>query len=179
MSQSPPRLGPEAQVRVMQITVGAQAVALLAFLILALFLRSQGQFGPPPEVPVISYTMVFLTAAVCVSWALVPGISLAAGRRRLAEEESAQSTKPGEPEAEASMRWYALRQVNLIMRTALLEGAGFGLVVAYLVEGQLWTALLALVVLAAVAAHFPTRDGVETWVERQRELAQQERLGGY
>jgi hypothetical protein len=179
MSQTAPEPGPDARVRTMQICLGAQAVALLAFFVVALLLRSQGQFGPPPEVPVVSYTMVFFTAGVCLAWAFVPGISLAAGRHRLAEEESAQAAKPGEPGGEASRRWYGLCQVNLLMRTALLEGAGFALLAAYLVEGRLWTALLALLLLAAIAAHFPTRDRVEAWVERQRSLAEQERLGSY
>ena len=174
MSQTPPQPGPEAQVRTMQISVGAQAVALLTFFVVALFMRSQGQLAPPPEVPVVSYTMVLFTATVCLAAAFVPGISLAAGRRRLAEEESAQPAKPGELEGEASMRWYGLRQTNLIMRTALFEGAAFGLLVAYLVEGQLWTALLALLFLPVILLHLPTRAAVEAWVERQRELAQQE-----
>jgi hypothetical protein len=179
MSQTLPEPGPEARVRTMQICLGAQAVALLTFFIVALFLRSQGQVGPPAEVPVVSYAMLLFTATVCLTAAFVPGISLAAGRRRIAEEESAQAAKPGEREGEASVRWYGLRQTTLIMRTSMLEGAAFGLLAAYLVEGQLWTALLALVLLPVILLHFPTRASVDAWVERQRELAQQEQQGTF
>jgi hypothetical protein len=179
MSQTVPEPGPEARARAMQMSIGAQAVALLTFFGMALLLRSQGQFGPPPAVPVVSYVMVVFTPTVCLTAAFVPGLSLAAGRRLLAEQEAARAAKPGKPEGGPSTRWYGLRQVNLLMRTALLEGAAFGLLVAYLLEGRLWTALLALLFLPVILAHFPTRAGVEAWVERQRSLAQQERQGSY
>jgi hypothetical protein len=166
MSQTAPEPGPEARVRTMQIIVMALAAGLLMFFVLALFLRGQGQFGPPPDVPVISYVMIAFAAVDSIASAVVPGISLAAARRKLAEE-------PRRPEGDPSPRWYGLCQTILILRIALLEGAAFGLLVAYLLEGRLWTALLALVLLAAVAAHFPTRSRVDAWVERQRSLAEQ------
>jgi hypothetical protein len=166
MSQTAPEPGPEVRVRTMQMIVLAQAMGGLSFFVLALFFRSQGQFGPPPEVPVISYVIVAFAVAVSVASAVVPGVVLAVTRRKLAEERRG-------PESDLSPRWYGLCQTNLLLHIAPLEGAAFALLVAYLLEGRLWTALLALVFLAAIVAHFPTRSRVDAWVQRQRSLAEQ------
>lgn len=60
-------------------------------------------------------------------------------------------------------------QVRLIIRLALLEGGVFFALIAYLVERQ-WPALAAAVVLMALmAASFPTRDRLETWINERGE----------
>jgi hypothetical protein len=179
MSQTRPEPDPEARVRSMQFVVGVEAASVLVFFIVALALRSQGQFGPPPAVPLISYVMIAFAAAASLASVVVPGISLAAARRKLAAEERAQVAPTAGADGTPSPRWYGLRLMNLTMHVALLAGPAFCLLVAYLVEGRFWTALLALLFLPAILAHFPTRPRVEAWVERQRSLARQEQEGTF
>jgi len=60
---------------------------------------------------------------------------------------------------------------------AILEGATFGLIVAFLVDETYWTLVGALVLSAVNAFQFPTRTRVERWLSEQRELVEQERAG--
>ena len=56
-------------------------------------------------------------------------------------------------------------QVRGIIRSALLEGASFFLMVSYLIGGPAWELILGVVLAGGVAVGFPTRDGIEGWIE--------------
>jgi hypothetical protein len=105
-------------------------------------------------------------AVVCSLVALVLPRTLEASLRRQAG-----------PHAEDPGRLWTLYQTRLILVAALLEGAGFMQAIFYLMEGQTFSLAVALVLLAWLALLFPTRAGVEEWVERQQELARQGRWG--
>ncbi len=54
-----------------------------------------------------------------------------------------------------------------IVGSALLEGGALANLIAYMLEGQWFSLVLGIVLALGIAAGVPTRDGVESWVERQ------------
>ena len=68
-----------------------------------------------------------------------------------------------------------LYQTQLIVGAALLEGAAFFAGIAFMLERDPIAAGMALVLLAVLAARFPTRDRIEAWLEQQLGLLQEER----
>jgi hypothetical protein len=60
----------------------------------------------------------------------------------------------------------------------MLEGATFALLIAYLVEGQTVSLIVAVLLIGAMAWRFPTRARLTAWIEEQERLLANERLGG-
>ena len=61
-------------------------------------------------------------------------------------------------------------QVRLIISAALLEGACFFNLIAYMIDMQWWSLAIAGVFLAINLSTIPTKDGVESWIQQQLEL---------
>src|SRR5262249_25088243 len=78
------------------------------------------------------------------------------------------------PTTDAERLWIVF-QNRLIIGLALLEGATFFLLIAYLAEGSFLALVPAWVFIIAMLMQFPTRVGVERWVEEQQQLLQEER----
>ncbi len=64
-------------------------------------------------------------------------------------------------------------QTKLIIEMALLEGAAFFALVAYMLERQLWLLTVPAVLLLLMALNFPTSTRLDRW------LAEQEQLGEF
>lgn len=58
-------------------------------------------------------------------------------------------------------------QVELIIKLALLEGATFFNIIAYQFEQQWWTLAIVVLLLALIAAKFPSISSIQQWIERQ------------
>ena len=58
----------------------------------------------------------------------------------------------------------------MIVGAAMVEGAAFLAVFAYLLDRTTLSLALAVVLIAGVTAHFPTRSRVEHWIEGQLQL---------
>jgi hypothetical protein len=164
--------GPTMRLRTMRIIVFAMCLGILLFLGLALYLRSTGEYEQKEPTLTLSYFTAGL-AVLCVVMSVVVPALMESAWRRTAPRELGPAPPPGELSA-AEVRWWGLYQTRLIVRSALLEGPCFALLVAYLIEGQLWTVAVAVVVLLLLAAGFPTESGVRDWVERQRSRARYE-----
>lgn len=64
----------------------------------------------------------------------------------------------------------ALYQTRMIVGLALLEGAAFFNLVAYMLEGHWWTLAVVAALLAWMLAAFPTRTRLRRWVEDREQL---------
>ena len=78
-------------------------------------------------------------------------------------------TGPSKDEKSALVTIY---QTSLIMGLAMLEGAAFFNLIIFLLEGKAVTLISALALLLVEVVRFPTRSGVESWVENQRAMLQ-------
>jgi hypothetical protein len=151
---------PVGMLRVMRIIHASLCLGLIVFLIVVLAVRGSGTMAPPPEVPIISYIAVAFAVIQGAASFLLPLLLEVVWRK-----QAAQSGAP----AKTNSFWWIYYQTRMIMRAALLEGAGFFLAIAYLVEGQAFTIAAAVILLGLLLLLRPTRDSVDQWVQVQRD----------
>lgn len=171
-AQTPPDMGPRLQT--LRILHGALCAGVAVFLVIVLVLRLAGGMNKPPPIPLITYVAAaFTLIMLMVSFAL-PTMMEANWRRQLAPGKSPFTGAQGAGmPADPFSRWAGLYQTRLIVRMALLEGAAFFALIAYLLEGQPLSLGLAGGLLFAMLGLFPTRAGIEAWVETQRSRMEQ------
>jgi hypothetical protein len=152
--------------RLVPMRIIAFAIPLGAVIAAAIFLvlRMQGQFPPPPQMPLITAVAYGFGLMALVAFLFVSRQIAASNRQRLARSAGGGSAD----------EWLSVYQVRLIARLALLEGPTFFFLIAYLLEGLPISLAGAGVLLLGMLSIFPTRSGVENWITSQRELTRQE-----
>jgi hypothetical protein len=156
----------------MQIIVGALAGGVLSFFCVVLVLGQQ-QPGPPPDEPMLTY-MSIVTAFVAIAVAMIfPGVVIRNQR------QSIQAGKSKPPEAARELGpLVAGYQTALIIRSAILEGAAFFCLVAYMLERQTLSLFGAGMLLVFLLGGFPTRSKLEDVIENERTTIEQLRQMG-
>jgi hypothetical protein len=158
------------RIKVMRIILLALMASVGLFLLIAVWLRNQGVV-PVAPVPIVTYVGFAFAAGLLAAIRYVPNRIVAATRRNLAMIPADLTRRAGHaglsPDVGVLLAAY---QTRLIIVAALIEGIAYYFLVAYLLDG-LWISLvMAGVCLAVLATQFPTEDGVQRWLERQREL---------
>jgi hypothetical protein len=69
----------------------------------------------------------------------------------------------------------AIYQTRLLNGMALVQVAALLVTVAYFVEGSIACLAVALIAIALLVMRFPTRSGMERWVDKQMTWIEQER----
>jgi len=185
-------------IRTCQIIVGALIVGVMTFLAIVLFaippllnpapaFPGEGAGGAAiaapgnSSLPVISYLAVAVGLMDLVLSFVVPRMNADRARRQMALEGPTAITKggPSEPKqlypAGYTGKLAQLYQTQLIIGSALLEGAAFFATIAYMLERNPLALATAIVLLGTLAARFPTSDRVNAWLDRQLGLLQEER----
>jgi hypothetical protein len=137
------------QVRAMQIIVSVLAMAVAVYAVVVIVLDS----GDPPEEPIQSLVGVVVGFAVLVMGTVVP--------RRMG----------GQSVGIAGVGEY---QRRLIVRCAMFEAGAFVNLTAYMLEGQVYSLVIALVLWLAILMQFPTVGRVTEWLERHERTARDE-----
>lgn len=159
-------LVPPQRVRTMQIIAAALITGVTLFLLLVSIqiLTSDNRVGA--EAPgVLSYAALGLFVANTCMAVMIPGLMVRAGLDRLASLP--RSGDPLEDRRLAVDHLLNLRQTSLIVALALLEGAGFMGCMAFLIERNWYVAGTVVAAIVLMVFHFPTRPGVQFWLERQ------------
>jgi hypothetical protein len=168
---SPDDLDPFAlPLRTGRILIAAMVLGATTFLGITLVLRNAGNMPPPPPLPIVSYVGIGFALTILVAYAVVPNQIAATARKQLPREARSGQV----PVA----RLTGLYLTRLIIAAALLESIVFMELIAYLLEGQLFSLGLGAVFLIGLALQFPSRGRVEQWIERQHEILNQERFAG-
>jgi len=147
----------------MQIIVGALASGVLLFLGVALLITRQAG-GPPADEPLLTYLSVALAAGSIVAALVVPGILIRRQRNAiLAGKAKFQIGSIGGaplPEADRTLGpFVASYQTARILRSAILEGAAFFCLLAYLIERRTPALVAAgVLVLVLLRACFKNQD---------------------
>jgi hypothetical protein len=165
----------DGQLRTMRIIHGALCAGVVVLAGVLIFVRMQ-QPRESPGVPALIPVGVALTAATLGMAVFLPATMTAAARRQIRDGVVPPSLPPAlASDLEARLRLQY--QTALILRCAPLEGAAFFWLIVYFLESQpaflgaaggLWVLLL---------LQFPTRGRVNAFVEKQRELIEQEKQG--
>ncbi|MDH3719329.1 MAG: hypothetical protein OES79_14515 [Planctomycetota bacterium] len=154
--------------RRMQIIAGTLASSVVVFGVVVLVMRQ----GEPAESAVVSYVAIPYTIACLVGSPIV-----AARVARMAQQSLVQGTlkpPPNAPTGSSDVGLLAgVYQTRLIIAAAIIEGAAFLNLVAYLLEGHVWTLAATVVLLFILLMQFPTTGRVENWVSDELESVQQ------
>ena len=150
-------------VRTMQIIVGALAWGVLMFMGAVLFISLDPAGGGQPGVPLLTYLAVGTAAVAIAAAMIVPGMIA----DRQARSIAARPIPPAADELGDVLPLSAVYQTRLIMRAAILEGAAFFNLVAYMLERRPLCLGAAVVLLLLISAQFPTRSRVEEWFDSE------------
>src|SRR5262249_26537705 len=148
-----------ACLRTGRIIIVALALGVLMFLGIAVFMR-QDNPAPVPDLPILTYVALAVAAIQTVLQGILPGL-VAGGMRRQLAAGKWPPPRPGwsvPPDDRGKL--CSLYVTRLILGAALLEGAAFLLLIAYLLEGSVLTLAGAGLLLAMLLLKFPTRPGL-------------------
>ena len=185
MQSTAPSLGVEGVVRTLRIIVPSMAGGVLIFLALVVFVFNPGanraaeggaEAGGAAEnaLPILTYLAVAgLVGAVVARFVVVPVI-VNANRQQLAQDVDKQKKDPGGVERTLAGTF----QTVTIIGVALLEGAAFLAVIAYMIERSPIALGVALVLAAGILAHIPSVGRARSWVDQQTRRLEEERALG-
>ncbi len=162
----------------LRIIWGALLFAPLMFLgIVVGVMRSGKILAADPWTVTIPFGVLALamSAGCLLLSAFLPGVLVTNGRKALASGKPMSSGRTqGLPDGDFG-GLLALYNTKTIVALALVEGATFFDVIAFMLEGKA-IVLAAVVLLVAVqATRFPTRTGLESWLDDQHAQLQAER----
>ena len=159
----------------MQIILLALVGGCLVFMIIAVIVRQGGGMNPLAREPIFTYIALAFGVIVLVNSFILSKIMTSKGRLRIIESTK---TVPGTDTIhDETTDLYDLYQTRMIVTAAPREGGAFFLLIAYLIEGTIWSLLGAGLMVIFLLAMFPSVITVNRWVEEQQELLQQERMG--
>jgi hypothetical protein len=173
-------IAPVAFVRTLQIIVAALTLGCVVFLTVALAVVGGPSSSSDP--PIVTYIASAIAASLVLARIVVPPVLVAQARRQIRQGTSRGSagnlpavvTDSTKQAADAGK----LVQVFLtrtVIAAAILEGGVFLLLVSYLVERSPASLGLAVILIVALAAHFPTVAGCSAWIQEQARLLDEER----
>lgn len=150
-------------VRTGQVISLAMISGLMTFLVVVLVARSRPINAPMPggaESHMLTYIAVASVVLLIPGMLLLPAQAVSAARRQIAVVKLKSPTEQFEAFLPLFLTW-------LIIGSALLEGAGFLCLITYMIEGSPVALFLAMLLIVGLLMRFPTRNGVERWVEEQ------------
>ncbi len=162
-----------SRLRTMQIIAFAILSGVGFFVVVAVYLVGVQNGGRGLAVrghtPILSLlAIVFLSVAAVVSF-ILPQAFMRSQLRRMAAGtwRPSLSTRGGAVPTTEAGQLLQVRQTALILGLAIIEGASFFAAIAYLMEGQWWALVLAVIGICLMLARFPTEGGVRNWLEEQ------------
>jgi hypothetical protein len=160
-----------------ELAAAARGVTTFRFMTIAL-LAGCGIFATivlvmpheaPADEPIGSYVMLGLAVACLAALTVTTGpLAAAAGRKRLA------GVKPSGEADSLRQRLFGQYTIMFTRRVALLEGPSFALLVAYMLERQVWVLAVVGALMLGLAAQFPTESRLSGWVDGQIERIRDE-----
>ena len=164
---------PEVRLRTMRLVLAALCVGVVSMAAVVIWQR-QAAPQPPPGVPVLSFVALGFAAFMAVFSVAIPVFLQAGWRRRFRQQQGPPPAGPT-PARSPEDTWWGLYQSRVILQAAPLEGAAFFQLIAYRLEGLPVSLAVAGGLLICLLMLFPTRAGVERWVDTQRDLLAQGR----
>jgi hypothetical protein len=156
-------------VRTLRMIVGALLVGALTFAGIVIFVISPGGGNPPSGWLVTLVGAVFALLMIAVRF-ILPEAYARSAVARVARGETTMTDEQAAALADTGVigQLLAIYQTGTIIAAAPLEGASFFNLIAYLIEGQWPSLAIAGVLIALMAALFPTRERVLAWIETQQ-----------
>ena len=178
------RFAIEGMLRTGRIMVAALAMGVLMFLVMAAFVLRSGR--PPVAEPwglgrfFTPFAIGFAALAVGLRLVL-PRFVVGMSRKTLGSGKSPlpKSSRTGGrgltlPEGDLGLV-LGLWMLKTFTGAGILEGAAFFAVIAYVFEGTMISLVVGLILVVLLLASFPTRSGIEGFLQEQMERLQADR----
>jgi hypothetical protein len=173
-----------------QIIVAALLAGLLCFLVITTFIdlgpkpaAAPGAAAPEPPMPIFTYLAVASGAMLLPMSFVVPVLVSKQQRQAMLSGKTTDGAIPATPTDNRSDAANAAIGglptaflIQLIIGSAISEGAAFFALVAYLLEKNPLSLTMALMLIASIIARFPTSGRVGRWIEQQEEKLREEQL---
>lgn len=168
MTKDDPEIMLERLLRTTQIITLALILGASTFLAIVLFVPGMGGRMAGAD-PILTWIALGGSVMAGLAAFVVPDIVGRQQVRRLRTNPTLRTFEgPSVPLPEGPVRdayiYGAAFQTRLIIRLALLEGATFFCLVAHMLERQWPSLLAAAVLLGLMAANFPTRGRLDSWI---------------
>jgi hypothetical protein len=156
-------------VRVLQIIFAALVMGVCMFLGVVLLLEIDLPGEVLPDQPFLTYFAAGTAALAIVAWGVVPGMIAGRVRDMIACGKVPTSAFCQERAAELGDvgALGAAYQARAITGAAILEGAAFFNLVAYMIEAQPINVAAAVVLVVVMLAAIPTYGRAEAWVDHE------------
>jgi hypothetical protein len=154
---------------------------------MAAVLVSQGVFGPGDEEVawILNLVLAVFLIPDVAARLIVPSIIVAQARRKILAGEWNVAQGPYQAMTAGIIqrtgdagRLLLVHQQKLIVSAAIVEGLTFFAIIVYMITQSMFALGVAVVMLAALAFHFPTRNGVLDWIESQLQRIEEMRTFG-
>jgi hypothetical protein len=176
------------QTRVCQIIVGTLIAGVTVFLLLVLLIIPPLGNKPPDGpmmiggVPLLTLLAMFLGTSGLAFSVVIPRLATAGMRRTLARG-TFPTTRPAKPPPAPVQAYVAgdtapllqIYQTQVIIGSALCEGVTFFALIAYLLERHPAALATAITLIVCLALRFPTANHVNSWINEQLNLLQEDR----
>ncbi|MEK6260218.1 MAG: hypothetical protein AABP62_16490 [Planctomycetota bacterium] len=154
MNQSSQQVGPESVGRISQIIAGALIMGVVIFACLAFFIAK----GEPANSPMIALMGAGMAVMMIVVRFVMPIVIVNGAKARLKEAA----------DADRMTQLAGLYQIKMIVGMAVLEGAAFFNLIAYISEKQFWSYGVVAFLLGVMAISFPSQGQFESWAEEMK-----------
>ncbi len=154
----------------MRIVVVALVMGVVTFAAVAFFISGNAE---PDKQPLVAFIGLAFAAIILVVREIVPNVIVTSARKKIANgswQPPRQAASPIPKDATPEEKLLFTYRSRLIIRAALLEGAAFFNLVAFVIHHQWWSFAIAAVFAAINLSTIPTRDGLLSWIDRQTEL---------
>jgi F0F1-type ATP synthase assembly protein I len=156
-----------ATVRTLRIILTAISMGCVIFLMIVV--AAGGNRAPSSEPILTCIAAGFAALAVAVRF-IVPGVVVSQGRKKMLQETAAGDAMDNWPN-----RLMRLMMTKTFVAAAILEGAIFFLLIAYLVEKSPWSLAVAIALLVGIAFLWPMQSSALVWIDGQLRRLQDER----
>lgn len=154
-----------ATTRTLQVLVAALAGGVFMFASVATLIGP----GQPKEGPFVTYMAMGFAAVAFVVWAVLPGVLSRRGRQDIVAGRPilANAKLPGAEAAGDAGALVNLYMLRTIIAVAILEGAAFFNLVAYLLEANLLGLVDAGILFLMILMHIPTQNRIADWIQNE------------
>jgi hypothetical protein len=169
------------QAMTMRLIVGALALGVLSTVVVSVLLRAdRGLAEGPLQFELITWFGIIAAPVAVVASRIVPILIVRTARKRMVAGDY-RLTYAGADKAYAineSDALAGLYQTTTIVAAALLEGAAFLNVIAFLLEGNPISLGLAIGLAMGILAMYPSGQRIAIWIELQLRLIEEHRQVG-
>lgn len=158
-------------INVLRIIVAALCMGVATFAVIVLFvIKSDAE----PQLGMLTMLSGAFGAGAVVLSFLLPRLIARTSRQQIAAG-TWQSGQPQTPDTDAG-KLMAVYQTTTIIGAAILEGASFLALVAYMTERHPMSLAVAAILFVGLLLHFPTRTGIANWIDHQSRAIEDDRM---